>query len=105
MAEEWIERSTPRERVEAIVETMQQPRTAAEIAEYARVESQYAEQVITELLDDGMLYQYDENRYDVRGHWLLADEIRRLGTETDDGILIPYEVIEELETGESKSQP
>jgi hypothetical protein len=104
MPEDWTEVSPPRERVETIVETMQRPRTAEEIAEYARVEVPYAFRVIEDLLAEGMMYQYDEDRYDVRGEWLLADEIRRLGTKTDDGILVPHEVIDALESGEIDSR-
>lgn len=97
---DWTETDNPRERVRATVEILQEPKSIDEIASTARVDRKEAMTIVEELREDGLVYSVDEERYDVNLNWLLAAEIRRLGIERAEGVLVPVEVLNELESGD-----
>jgi hypothetical protein len=104
MVEPWEETSTPRERIETIVQTQHRPATVSEIAEWAHVDTGFAENVVAELLAEGMLERHADDRYALSPDWALAFEIRDLGEETEDGILVPYDVLEDMESRPKQSE-
>jgi predicted transcriptional regulator len=101
MFESWEETSTPKERVRTIAETLVNPSTVEEIAKSAKVDHKLAEDMISELLSEGVLERH-KDRYSTSEAWALASEIRQLGEETEDGILVRYDVLREMESGQSE---
>lgn len=92
--------STPRERVETISETLHRPSTVDDIANWACVDVDTAEEIVTELVAEGILYEFDEMRYAVSEGWVFASEIRKMGEETDERVLIPNDILDKLESGD-----
>jgi len=97
MPKDWTNLSTPEQRVRTIAESMQGSRTVEWVAQQAEVDVATAKSVLDDMVDEGILIQND-SRYEVNGHRALADAIRDIGEETEDGILIPWDVIEEYES-------
>ena len=97
MPEDWTDISTPEVRVRTIAESMNDSRTVEWVAQQGEVDVAIAQDVLDDMVDEGILIQ-DGSRYEVNEYRALADAIRDIGEETEDGILIPWGVIEEYES-------
>lgn len=76
---------------------MSGPRTVGWVAEQAEVDEETAQDVLAEMVDAGTLTR-DGDRYEVNEYAAVADYIRDIGEETEEGILIPWETIDEFES-------
>jgi hypothetical protein len=63
-----------------------------------------AEETVSDLLAEGVIYRFGDDLYALSDSWALAEEIRQLGDETEDGILVPYDVLDEMQSGQAESE-
>lgn len=100
MPDDWAEVSSPSERVRTIAESMRLSRPPEWVAEQAEVDIATARDVLTQMVDDGELVTWTTERgrvFALNEGQAFVSHLRDIGIDTDEGILIPHEVVNELE--------